>query len=590
MIRLKKLYVKGYKNLQEQEFDFSANQGIIALVGENGSGKSNLLEAISSIFNSVFIGTPTEYEYVMEYSIDGNNVKLAKATDFLSVTVNGYVKTIDELKQQFVPSKIIANYSGEDLRLFYKYYKPSYDKYTQQLKAQNELPTLSMVYINKYYWDLCLLSLYFVDHTVRTDIADFCSTQLGIKSIQSITFEVDLEVAKNWKDNEPRQLLQAIFAVEDLYKMSELDNDNDKGIIIVEEKRKKVSAKTTLTLHEFNDRTNTLYGEDERFFLFMFAAFTSKENKLLKSIDFNIELFNDTIVGLEALSEGEKKIILIEFITKILGNENSLVLLDEPDAHTHITRKKELLSAVKSFEGQTILTTHSPVFVNEIHNNSADSLYFIKEGSLENGELINKLVSLSGGILDYIEGSVVFASKNILALEGLSDIKCLRKAISVFSNKDAKYQKLKSVQLVSFGGTGNAPDLFTQVLVHHMDHIDHLIYLFDNDGAGKSGNKSITECLQKPEYTGYTAKVKSIFYKDGANNFELEDFFPQGVYNDIVTQFHALNTYRDFKNNKQKIIDKIKDKVKDKVDLFQPEDFDDFEPLLDTLLQEFGLA
>lgn len=590
MVRLQKLNIKGYKNIQDQQFDFSANQGLIALVGENGSGKSNLLEAISSIFNSVLLESSVDFEYVVEYTIGTDSVRLTNATGSLSCEVNGTNKTSNEIKDHFVPSRIIANYSGEDLRLFSSCYKPSYDKFTKQLKAQDALPTLQMVYINKYYWDLCLLSLYFADHTVKTDIADFCSTQLGIKSVQSITFEIDFEVAKNWKDNEPRQLLEAIFAVEDLYKITELDNGNDKGIVIVEEKAKKVSAKITLTLDAFKDRTNTLYGEDEKFFLYLFAAFTSKENRLLKGIDFTIELSNDSIVGVEALSEGEKKLILIEFITKILGNENSLVLLDEPDAHTHISRKKELLSAVKSFEGQTILTTHSPVFVNEIHNNSAGSLYFIKEGSLENGELINKLVALSGGLLDYIEGSVVFASKNILALEGLSDIKCLRKAFNVFSNKDAKYQKLKSVQLVSFGGTGNAPDLFTQVLVHHMDHIDHLIYLFDNDGAGKSGNKSITECLQKPEYTGYTAKVKSIFYKDGANNFELEDFFPQGVYNDIVTQFHALNTYRDFKDNKQKITDKIKDKVKDKVDLFQPEDFDDFEPLLDTLLQEFGLA
>lgn len=588
-MKLKTLNIKGYKNIQDQEFDFSTNQGVIALVGENGSGKTNLLEAISYIFNSVFHGDRVDFEYVINYSIGEDDIILTNANGSLSGKVNGENKTVDDLKTQFVPSRIIANYSGEDLRLFNKCYKPSYDKFTKHLKAQDELPTLPMVYINKYYWDLCLLSLYFADHTVRTDIADFCSAQLGIKSVQSITFEIDFAVAKNWKDNEPRQLLQAIFAVDDLYKMSELDADNDKDIILVEEKRKKVSAKITLTIDEFKDRANTLYGEEEQFFLFLFAAFTSKENKLLKGIDFTLELTDDTIVGVEALSEGVKKLILIEFITKILGNENSLVLLDEPDAHTHISRKKELLSTVKSFEGQTILTTHSPVFVNEIHNNSAGSLYFIKEGSLENGELINKLVSLSGGLLDYIEGSVVFASKNILALEGLSDIKCLRKAINVFSNKDAKYQKLKSVQLVSFGGTGNAPDLFTQVLVHHINHIDKLIYLFDNDGAGKNGKKKIAECLQKPEYSGYQAKVKSLFYKDGANNFELEDFFPQGVYSDIVTRFHSYNSYRDFKNNQKGITDAIKDRVKDNVDSFQPDDFDSFEILLDKLLQEFGL-
>lgn len=53
-MKLNKLRIIGYKNIQEKEFNFSANQGIIALVGENGSGKSNLLEAISYIFNSAY--------------------------------------------------------------------------------------------------------------------------------------------------------------------------------------------------------------------------------------------------------------------------------------------------------------------------------------------------------------------------------------------------------------------------------------------------------------------------------------------------------------------------------------------------------
>ena len=61
-------------------------------------------------------------------------------------------------------------------------------------------------------------------------------------------------------------------------------------------------------------------------------------------------------------------------ITQILGDENSLVLLDEPDAHTHIARKKDLLDAIETFEGQTILTTHSQVFVNDIYKHHKDAV------------------------------------------------------------------------------------------------------------------------------------------------------------------------------------------------------------------------
>lgn len=592
MLRLKKLHIQRYKNIINQEFDFSENQGVIALVGENGSGKSNLLEAVSHIFNSVHNNTSLDFNYKFTYSLSDNEVKLNKTDDGLSISVNETTITVDVLRESFLPKKIIANYSGEDLRLFNECYKPSYDNFTRQLKSDREISILPMVYINKFYWDLCLLALYYTDHSVRTDIGDFCTNQLGIRNVIDITFEIDIDTAKTWKDNEPRQLLQAIFRIEDLSKIAEIDNANEKGIFFKEEKLKKTSATVTISLDELKKRFEEaeINIDEKDFFFYLYAAFSSKEYKLLKDIEFNLELTNGTVVGLNGFSEGEKKLILIEFVTKIISDENSLVLLDEPDAHTHISRKKELLKAIKSFGGQTILTTHFPIFVNEINKAITKSLYFIKDGELENGELIGKLVELSGGLLDYIEGSVIFASKNILALEGLSDIKCIRKAIEVFSIKDEKYKNLKEVQLVSFGGTGNATELFTEVLRHHMDHIEHLIYLFDNDDAGKKGHKKIEDLIdgEDAEFSEYKTKITPIYYKDGNSNYELEDCINPEAYRDIIENNKGRDTYRKFKGIK-KTSDEIKERIKDKVDTFQPEWFDDFEPILDKLLQEFGL-
>ena len=52
-MRLKSLYIEDYKNIKKQTFDFSNSTGYIALIGLNGSGKSNLLEAIGLIFNGI---------------------------------------------------------------------------------------------------------------------------------------------------------------------------------------------------------------------------------------------------------------------------------------------------------------------------------------------------------------------------------------------------------------------------------------------------------------------------------------------------------------------------------------------------------
>ena len=584
MIRLKDLHIKGYKNIQDQRFDFSANQGIISLVGENGSGKSNLLEAISSIFNSVFQGTPAEFDYAITYSLGRDIIELTKDADAFNVVVNGEGKTTEELVSLFVPSKIIACYSGEELRLFNNYYKPCYDKFTKQLKAQDELPTLQMVYINKYYWDLCLLSLYFADHTVKTDIADFCSTQLGIKSVQSITFEVDLEVAKKWKDNEPRQLLEAIFAVDDLSKMSELDNGNDKSIVIVEEKAKKVSARITMTLDAFKDRANTLYGEEEKFFLFLFAAFTSKENKLLKEIDISLVLSDDTIVGVEALSEGEKKLILIEFITKILGNENSLVLLDEPDAHTHISRKKELLRAVKSFEGQTILTTHSPVFVDILKGNN---IVFLKEGQQQNMAIAQAINNIYGGSLGIMEGAIVSASPFLIVTEGPGDILHINKAIEVWARKNPKYKTLEHIPLVFEGGAENAEEFCNSVIVPNIGFYKSVVFVFDHDSAGREGSKAINNFG--------IGSVHTLFYHEEypvdntSSDFYIEDFYPYSVYRDIQLPY----VEEEPRYYQMKRFDKVPDTVKKKItkqlrnNKIEDIEFDRYGKFLDELLKLF---
>lgn len=62
-MRLKFLHIDKYKNIQNRDFDFSKNIGYIALIGENGSGKSNLLEAISIIFSCLYNGQSAPFNY-----------------------------------------------------------------------------------------------------------------------------------------------------------------------------------------------------------------------------------------------------------------------------------------------------------------------------------------------------------------------------------------------------------------------------------------------------------------------------------------------------------------------------------------------
>ena len=69
-MRLQKLKIKSrFKNLDDFEIDFSTKEGITVLIGNNGSSKSNILEAISSIFAGLF---DNKYNPVFNYELTYN--------------------------------------------------------------------------------------------------------------------------------------------------------------------------------------------------------------------------------------------------------------------------------------------------------------------------------------------------------------------------------------------------------------------------------------------------------------------------------------------------------------------------------------
>lgn len=49
-MRLDKVYIDGFKNLKQLTADFDESRLTTVVIGQNGAGKSNLIEAIISIF------------------------------------------------------------------------------------------------------------------------------------------------------------------------------------------------------------------------------------------------------------------------------------------------------------------------------------------------------------------------------------------------------------------------------------------------------------------------------------------------------------------------------------------------------------
>ena len=557
---MKSLYIQEYKNIKEQTFDFSNNTGYIAFIGLNGSGKSNLIEAIALIFNGILNKKKIPFEYEIKYEHDRKNYTRKNGL----ARIDG--KRVKD-SEMFYPSSVIACYSGEELRLWHMVFKDYHMHYFKDA-IDGKLSSPNLIYLNKYCWSIALIALM---SSENIKIKTFLKDNLNIDNLDEIDILIDFAEVENFKNHAALKWINRI-------KEECLDKQGKTTL------KSFLSYDVPLLPNQTKERTIFHY----LYLLSQPKKNTEKGNTIDKYIT-RIRIFNKRI-PLFSFSEGHKKLILVECITRILGDNSSLLLFDEPDAYVHIALKREILNSLKEFHGQSILTTHSPILANEIQKTNGNNLFFMKDGCIIDSEIIKKLIDLSGGEMDFISGTVVVGSRKILVVEGISDVRCLQKAVEVFAKRDKKYERLLGINYISSGGTGDVKEIFTEVLAKQINSIEKVVYLFDIDDAGKKGFKRIEELKQDAKYKNYALKIEAIHYKDDtSNNFELEDLFPQDVYNCIIEKLHELKTYRDFKTRNTSTSNQIKEYIKEKASTFEDDFYNNFEPILGKLLEVFNL-
>ena len=67
-MRLKSVYISQYKNLKAFTLSFDGNRFIDVFVGKNGTGKSNLFEALIEIFRHLYEYGKAKAELELDYS------------------------------------------------------------------------------------------------------------------------------------------------------------------------------------------------------------------------------------------------------------------------------------------------------------------------------------------------------------------------------------------------------------------------------------------------------------------------------------------------------------------------------------------
>lgn len=453
-MNIKSLKIEDYKNL---DIELIHNSDIIALIGNNGSGKSNLLEALSLIFKSLYKKSETvSFDYCIEYeNTNKKRIRIEKKKTKITFKVDDVVAiNIDE----FLPKKVVAIYSGEEDRLWTKIYFPIYEDFVRSINRTNitGLATKSnqmpqMLYLNKYYWHLSLLSMVISD---LSDNQDFVKDVLKIATIDKIKFDFNTANYKNYAGSPVLDFINII------------------------------DKKSEYTLEEFKKIISDNGIADADVFNNLYIANSPKGSKIINDI---IILYNEHLT-IEDFSEGEKKLLLIKAAFEFAEQEDSLFILDEPDAHIHLNNKDQIIKTFEPYKKnrQIVFTTHSPTVTQAINDDEA--LFMVSKGKV----IERKKQEIIGDLTDdfwnkHQQSSFLSSQKKlILLVEGKHDKLHI---VNAYNKLKTEYPIL-DFDVFSLGGEGKIHPFMNGLYEANIQNQVIYIGLFDNDGAGEKSFKN----------------------------------------------------------------------------------------------------
>lgn len=574
-MKLLRLHIQGFRNIDDLDLDLSKQNGLSILIGNNGCGKSNILEAIVAIFAGLYSKskrfTPT-FDYDIEYTVQDQTVKIGKHGDI--ILLNDVEVSKKELSKLPLPKNVIACYSGETLRLQETYFKPFRKSYVHNIICnKSEINSLKLLFINKDMWDISLLVLFLHDFNVFTEVKDFCQEVLNIKDVRSINFELAPKYLT--KVNTTKQLIDAISP------------DGAKTVTkSVDDFRKIIEELGIASMKE----------------LFM-ALYVGLYSHSIVNINLHVESVTGKLFEANLLSEGEKKLLSVFTMLEVLADENSLMIYDEPDSQIHISRKSEIKKLVERYDNrQHIITTHSPTLASTFFD-SSEHLNCLTKNTNGFTEKIDKdkcalIAELTGNIWNISDQNTFLASNKPITLlvEGKTDKIHIEEA---FKRLKSGYPDL-DFDVFSMNSSEHIREVLIGLSCSEIKWDKKFIGIFDNDQAGQ---KDISSGFEKENGN---EQIKHVKYKDGIasknfyafllpiangydkkDGFTIENCYSPDKYEQAVVQAVSDKQGHFAGLSIDKIANDIKNKSKtilaDRCETFDNNDFEGFKPIFDII-------
>lgn len=332
------------------EMDFEEDVSLIAFIGDNGSGKSNVLEALTIIFSGLSMKEKISFDFEVEYYIGQTKYLISNNAKVLSIFKNGKkIRKLDPLND--LPPAIFLYYCGDTRRLE-EIADSNIDlEFNNALKMQEKVKVkyLSLLQLRDFPGAFLANALF------GTQTFSKVSELLGITRI---TDKVIFSLKRpNWSKkasinedsfwNARGTVANLLHQIKDMGNLTILDRDS--AVIQIDDwKKLKTIAENIFDMLKI-------------FKLLMQAD-------ILDSIHFNV-LKNDNEISIHELSEGEKQLASLLSFLEATKEYKSLFLLDEFDAFLHPSWQRKFVELVSGIDirGQIIFTTHSPLSLTKLN-------------------------------------------------------------------------------------------------------------------------------------------------------------------------------------------------------------------------------
>lgn len=408
-MRLDRLKLDGFKNLNNVEIDFDEDELSTVLIGLNGTGKSNVLEALVTIFRSLDLQEPIPFRCYLRYHCHSHWIEIdnrwVDPSGTLRIMVDGKVVSFarfSENASEYLPSNVFGYYSGGTRRFEVLFDRHQTRYYSNVIKpgAEAELdprePRLRrLFYARPFYGQLVLLTYFALpDEEARQFLQD---------DMQIVGFHSALLVLKrpDWARSKPNELFRRHGDPRFWYATGVV-----RHLLAALWEHSLAPMQITETFQDdYRERPRPeehiyIFIKDEECLRSIARPFGSQQAffALLETLDISglvrevrIWVRKENVeeeLPFHEISDGEKQLLNVLGLIRFTGHQESLFLLDEPDTHLNPAWKRDYLQLIERVAGRNvdshlIMTTHDALTISGLEAKQVQVLSHDRDGRVK---------------------------------------------------------------------------------------------------------------------------------------------------------------------------------------------------------------